>query len=90
MSARKSGTEEVLDFEKAMAELEETVRRLEAGDSPLEESLTAFEKGVKLVRRLHARLDAVQSRIEELTQAPPAGDATAARPGADGGADDEG
>lgn len=57
------------DFERAMAELDETVRRLDAGDLPLEESLAAFEKGVALVRSLHARLDAVQMRLDELTQA---------------------
>lgn len=56
------------DFERTMAELEETVRRLEAGDLPLEDSLAAFEKGIALVRALHTRLDAVQTRIDELTQ----------------------
>jgi exodeoxyribonuclease VII small subunit len=55
-------------FEEAMAALEEVVRQLEAGDVPLEESLAAFEKGVGLVRILHARLDAVQEKIEELTR----------------------
>ena len=54
-------------FEEAMSELEEVVRKLEAGDVPLEESLSAFEKGVGLVRLLHNRLDAVQAKIEELT-----------------------
>jgi exodeoxyribonuclease VII small subunit len=57
------------DFERTMAELEEAVRRLEAGDLPLEQSLAAFERGIALVRTLHARLDAVQTRIDELTQA---------------------
>ncbi len=67
MSAKKTARTDVVDFEKAMAELEETVRKLEAGDAPLDESLAAFEKGVALVRTLHSRLDAVQARIEELT-----------------------
>jgi exodeoxyribonuclease VII small subunit len=58
------------DFERAMAELEETVRVLEGGDLPLEDSLAAFEKGVALVKALHGRLDAVQTRIDELTQGP--------------------
>jgi exodeoxyribonuclease VII small subunit len=62
--------ETTVDFERAMAELEETVRRLETGDLPLEESLAAFERGIGLVRALHTRLDAVQMRIEELTQGP--------------------
>lgn len=51
-----------------MEALEDVVRKLEAGDVPLEESLAAFEKGVALVRILHARLDAVQGKIEELTR----------------------
>jgi exodeoxyribonuclease VII small subunit len=58
-----------LKFEEAMAQLEAVVRKLEAGDVPLEESLEAFEKGVSLVRVLHTRLDAVQEKIEELTRA---------------------
>ena len=75
-TTKKSGAP---DFERTLAELEETVRRLEAGDLPLEESLGAFEKGVALVRTLHSRLDAVQMRIDELTQSPGA----AGRSGAD-------
>jgi exodeoxyribonuclease VII small subunit len=55
-------------FEAALAELEEVVRQLEEGDVPLEDSLAAFERGVALVRLLHARLDAVQTRVEELTR----------------------
>lgn len=62
------GDDAAPDFEKAMAELEDVVRRLETGDQPLEESLAAFEKGVGLVKALHVRLDAVQTRIDELTQ----------------------
>jgi len=68
MSAKKSKKSEGPDFEAALAQLEETVRRLEAGELPLEESLAAFEKGVALVRALHTRLDSVQTRIDELTQ----------------------
>lgn len=56
------------DFEAAMAELEDVVRSLEGGDQPLEDALAAFEKGVGLVKTLHTRLDAVQMRIDELTQ----------------------
>jgi exodeoxyribonuclease VII small subunit len=67
--ATKSTSEESPDFERTMSELEETVRRLEAGDLPLEQSLAAFERGIALVRALHTRLDAVQTRIDELTQA---------------------
>jgi len=73
MSAKKQSTREKQEakepkFEDALAELESVVKRLEEGDIPLEESLAAFERGVSLVRLLHARLDSVQTRIEELTR----------------------
>jgi len=73
MSAKKQGTRSKKErpepkFEDALTELESVVKRLEEGDIPLEESLAAFERGVGLVRSLHARLDAVQTRIEELTR----------------------
>ncbi|RMF21350.1 MAG: exodeoxyribonuclease VII small subunit [Deltaproteobacteria bacterium] len=69
MTATKKKSEEGEPrFEEALAELEEIVRKLEAGDVPLEESLAAFERGVALVRLLHGRLDAVQEKIEELTR----------------------
>jgi exodeoxyribonuclease VII small subunit len=77
MAARATKKDATPEFERTLAELEETVRRLEAGDLPLEESLGAFEKGVALVRTLHARLDAVQMRIDELVQSPQAGVALA-------------
>ena len=71
MSPKKKASEPAADekkFEEAMAELEDVVERLETGDVPLEASLAAFERGVALVRLLHARLDSVQARIEELTR----------------------
>jgi exodeoxyribonuclease VII small subunit len=77
MAARTTKKDAAPEFERTLAELEETVRRLEAGDLPLEESLGAFEKGVALVRTLHARLDAVQMRIDELVHSPQAGVALA-------------
>ena len=67
-SKPKSAKKKEPRFEEAMEDLEEVVRKLEAGDVPLEESLAAFEKGVALVRLLHGRLDAVQAKIEELTE----------------------
>ena len=55
-------------FEDGMAELEDVVGRLEQGDLPLEESLAAFEKGVGLLRVLHARLGDVEKRVEVLVR----------------------
>ncbi|MBI5506660.1 MAG: exodeoxyribonuclease VII small subunit [Deltaproteobacteria bacterium] len=86
-SAHKTKKSTEPKFEEAMAELEEVVRRVETGDTPLEESLQAFERGVALVRSLHARLDAVQSRIEELSRGSEGALGVA---GLAGGTDDEG
>jgi exodeoxyribonuclease VII small subunit len=61
--------DENLRFEDGLAELEETVSRLESGDLSLEDSLAAFERGVGLVKVLNERLGAVEQRIEILTRA---------------------
>ncbi len=58
--------DETQRFEDALAELEGLVRQLEQGTLPLEESLTAFERGVGLVRLLSQRLAEVEQRVEVL------------------------
>jgi exodeoxyribonuclease VII small subunit len=53
-------------FETAQRELEQIVQRLEAGDAPLEEAITLWERGEELYRFCRRQLDAAQGRIEEL------------------------
>ncbi len=53
-------------FEEALALLEEIVHKLEAGDLTLEDSLSAFEEGMKLTRICSDRLDEAQKKIETL------------------------
>jgi exodeoxyribonuclease VII small subunit len=53
-------------FEKALADLEEVVAKLEKGGTPLNESLALFEKGVKLARFLRAELDRAERKVEIL------------------------
>ena len=53
-------------FEKAMAELEETVRALEEGKLTLDESLKAFEKGIKLVNACNEKLNSTEQKIKIL------------------------
>jgi exodeoxyribonuclease VII small subunit len=55
-----------LDFEKALADLEKTVEKLEAGGLGLSESLALFEKGVKLARYLRDELDKAEKKVEIL------------------------
>ncbi len=53
-------------FEKALAELEQVVAKLEKGNVPLNESLALFEKGVKLARYLRGELDKAEKKVEIL------------------------
>ena len=53
-------------FEDALAELESIVQRLEKGELALEDSLSAFERGIALVRSLSQRLADVEQRVELL------------------------
>lgn len=57
-------------FEQTLAELEDRVRKLEAGDQPLEDALRIFEEGIALTRECHERLDEADRRIAELSQPP--------------------
>ena len=66
------------DFEQAITELDQIVRTLEQGDLPLEQSLALFERGVKLSRYCHDRLEAAEQRIQVLTQSGALRDETAA------------
>lgn len=56
------------DFEKALAELEAVVERLEQGDVSLESSLKDFERGVKLARTCQSALNDAQQRVEKLIE----------------------
>ncbi len=58
----------IKDFEAAIAELESIVKKLEEGDTPLEQSLALYERGVQLSRFCHARLEEAERRIEILSE----------------------
>jgi exodeoxyribonuclease VII small subunit len=57
-----------LTFEAALAQLEGIVEQLESGELPLEDALTAFERGVALSRRCAGELDVAERRIEVLVE----------------------
>jgi exodeoxyribonuclease VII small subunit len=54
-----------LSYEQARAELEDVVRRLEAGGVPLEESLALWERGEELAGICQAWLDGARERLNE-------------------------
>jgi exodeoxyribonuclease VII small subunit len=53
-------------FEKALAELEKIVTRMEAGNLSLEESLAAHKRGLELAKLCQARLEAAQQQVQVL------------------------
>jgi exodeoxyribonuclease VII small subunit len=57
-------------FEDLYRELEETVRRLEAGDLTLNESLALFERGATLAEQCNVLLDSAELRVRQLTTRP--------------------
>jgi len=57
---------DTLSFEQALERLTTLVEKLESGKLPLEESVAAFEEGVKLTRRCEALLDSAEQRLQVL------------------------
>ncbi len=60
--------DEAVDFEAALAELEGLVTKMESGTLSLEDSLAAFERGVKLTRQCQSALRRAELRVKALTQ----------------------
>lgn len=56
------------NFETALEDLEQVVEQLETGELPLEDSLSAFEKGVGLVKFCQQKLDEVEKKVELLVK----------------------
>jgi exodeoxyribonuclease VII small subunit len=71
------------NYEQARAELEDVVRRLEAGGVPLEDSLALWERGEELARQCQDWLDGARRRLAAVSQETPAPDPTAAGTEAD-------
>ena len=53
-------------FEEALQKLEAIVAQIEEGDLPLEETLKAFEEGVRLARFCASKLDEAERKVEKL------------------------
>lgn len=53
-------------FETSLKKLEEVVRKLEGGELPLEESLKAFEEGVRQAAFCNKKLNEAEQRVEML------------------------
>jgi exodeoxyribonuclease VII small subunit len=58
---------ESLNFESALAELQGIVKNLETGQTALEDSITAYERGMALKKHCEKKLSEARSKIEKIS-----------------------
>ena len=56
-----------MSFEKAMAELEEVIDKLEHGEVPLEDSIRLYERGTQLKKICEAKLKEAEQKVKNIT-----------------------
>lgn len=67
-SAPKSAVAAPASYEAALQELEQLVARIEAGDMPLDQLLTQYQRGAELLKFCRDRLEKVEDQIKILDQ----------------------
>ncbi len=55
-----------MSFEEALAELEQIVKRLEAGSGKLNDAIASYERGALLKRHCEAKLREAQARVDKI------------------------
>jgi exodeoxyribonuclease VII small subunit len=55
-----------MNFEEALAELEQIVRRLEGGQVRLDEAIQFYERGALLKRHCERKLNEAQQRVDRI------------------------
>lgn len=71
----------VADFERALGELEGLVARMEEGELSLDDSLSAFERGIALYRQCQQALDRADLKVRQLLDPTDPDSATPFEPG---------
>jgi exodeoxyribonuclease VII small subunit len=59
-----------MSFEDALAELEQIVRRLEAGQVKLDGAILCYERGTQLKRHCEQKLNEAQQRVDRIVVGP--------------------
>ena len=59
-----------ISFEQALAKLENIVKQLESGDTPLEASIAMFEEGIKLTSYCNNILNTAEQKVTALVKLP--------------------
>ena len=61
-------TQKTPSFEAVLAELEQVVADMEAGQLPLEDSLAAYKRGTELLQLCRGRLEDAQQQVRVLEE----------------------
>lgn len=67
MSSKSAAAVESLSFETALKELETIVQDLETGKAALEDSISAYERGIALKKHCESKLREAHAKIEKIT-----------------------
>ena len=67
---KQAKKEETLTFEAALSRLDEIVKSLERGQAPLDEALTLFEEGTRLLGSCGKQLDEAEQTVVRLMKGP--------------------
>lgn len=57
-----------MTFEESLKELEGIVKKLEDGETTLEEAMNLFESGVSLTKKCRKLLDEAQLKVKKVTE----------------------
>lgn len=58
-----------MKFEEAMTALENITSKLESGELPLEDAISAYERAIALVKICNEKLESAEKRVKILTEA---------------------
>ena len=61
-------TEENINIEKLLNELESIVNKMECDDLNIEDSLKSYEKGISLIKNAQSKLKKIEQKVEILSK----------------------
>ena len=61
-------TEENINIEKLLNELESIINKMECDDLNVEDSLKSYEKGISLIKNAQSKLKKIEQKVEILSK----------------------
>ena len=59
---------ETINFEQQMKKLDEIVAKISSQDLPLDECLTLYQEGQKIIKELEEALEAAKEKVEKVIE----------------------